>query len=158
VSKYTKAELEKIYLEQTNFEHFSSVQETIRESSFFNQQLQSVKNNMLVACLLLDAYYNKTLDRVPLHEALGGGDAPSLGVFGSHLTHGWPESEAELISRFTDSRALDFSQLANDDSLTKYRALNVGIGAFLHEVGHIHTLGILFKDFLLFFNQELIIK
>jgi len=145
VSNYTKAELEKIFLEQKNFEFMGSVHTAIKESSFYKQQFQSVRDRMLVGCLLLDSYYNKTLNRILLHEALGGG---GLGIFGSHLTHGWPENENEFIRRFTDSRSLDFTQLANDDSLTKYRALDVGIGAMLHEVGHIHGLGIFSYPFL----------
>jgi len=106
---------------------------------------------MVFACLLLDAYYNKELKRTVMHTALGNGfTVPRLGIFGSHLTHAWPENEEQLISRFTDSRNLDFSQLANDDSLTKYRALDVGIGAFLHEVGHAHGLGIKINKIIFF--------
>jgi hypothetical protein len=100
---------------------------------------------MVFACLLLDAYYNKTLNTVPMHTALGNGyTVPRLGVFGSHYTRSWPENEDQLISRFTDARSLDLSQVGSDYPLTKYSALDVGIGAFLFGVGAAHTLGIFF--------------
>ena len=92
------------------------------------------------AALLLDSKWVPRNKTTILHTALGGAGEPPLGVFGSHLTHAWPENEDQLISRFLDSRPIDFSQLANDDSPTKYRSLNVGIGALLHEVGHALTL------------------
>ena len=151
MSQFTKSELEKKFLDPNdpdNFNYFDIVLNTIQSSTTFTQQPQATKDKMVFACLLLDAYYNKTLNRVPMHTALGNGyTVPRLGIFGSHLTHGWPENEDQLIRRFTDARNLDFSQLANDDSLTKFRALDVGLGAFLHEVGHAHTLGIFFFNF-----------
>ena len=115
----------------------------IKESTFFTSKPTKVSTNMVVACLLLDSFYEAKSKKLYLHTALGSGyTSPRLGIFGSHLTHAWPEDETQLIRRFTDSTPLDFSQVAFDASSNKYEALNVGIGAFLHEVGHAHKLGI----------------
>jgi len=122
---------------------FNSAHTAIKESSFYLNQSTETRDLNAYAVLLLDSHWDPINKKILLHAALGsGGSSPRLGIFGSHLTHAWPENEDQLISRFTDSRNLDFSQLANDDSTNKYRALDVGIGAFLHEVGHSHGLGI----------------
>ena len=97
---------------------------------------------MVFAVLVLDSRWNSTNKKVLLHSALGSDASnPKLGIFGSHLTHSWPENTDELITRFTDARKIDFSQLADDSSPNKFEALNTGIGAFLHELGHAFGLG-----------------
>ena len=122
---------------------FDAANTAIVESSFYSTQSKETRDLNAYAVLLLDSHWDPVNKTILRHAALGsGGSNPRLGIFGSHLTHGWPENEDQLISKFTDARNIDFSQLANDDSLTKFRALDVGLGAFLHEVGHAHTLGI----------------
>jgi hypothetical protein len=141
VSKSTVSQL-------TGQDLFGAANTAIVESSFYSAQSNETRDLNAYAVLLLDSHWDPVNQKILRHAALGsGGSKPRLGVFGSHLTHGWPENEDQLIGKFTDARNIDFSQLANDDSLTKFRALDVGIGAFLHEVGHAHTLGILFFNF-----------
>jgi hypothetical protein len=118
----------------------------IKKSSFY----KSNPPETVYAALLMDSHWDREAKRTKIHTALGGPGDPSLGIFGSHLTHAWPENEDQLIDRFLDSRPIDFSQLANDDSPTKSRSLNVGIGALLHELGHSLTLGNLL--FIYFYN------
>ena len=121
---------------------FGIANDAILASTFYTSKPAVIAKNSVVACLLLDSFYDKNQKKVFLHTALGSGYTnPRIGIFGSHLTHAWPEDETQLISRFLDSTPLDFNQLADDSSPNKYEALNTGIGAFLHEAGHAHTLG-----------------
>ena len=113
--------------------------------AILNSQLHKNKSDIfrfrtVYSALLLDSKWDPKNKTILLHAALSAPGNPNLGIFGSHLTHAWPENEDQLISRFLDSRAIDFSQLANDASPTKYMSLNVGLGAFLHEIGHALTL------------------
>ena len=75
----------------------------------------------------------------------------SLGVFGSHITLGWPESFQQLIRRLTDRTPIDRNFIADDSSPVKFKCFNVGSGAMLHEVGHslglAHTSGIMMRGF-----------
>ncbi len=111
-----------------------------------NSQLHKNKSayfrlRTVYAALLLDSKWDPINKTAILHAAVGGDGNPNLGVFGSHLTHAWPENEDQLISRFLDSRTIDHSQLANDFfTPTKFLSLNVGLGALLHEIGHALTL------------------
>lgn len=134
---------------------FEIALKAIRASKFYKSKPPMVADNMVVACLLLDSFFDKQTKKIFLHTALGnGGSSPRLGIFGSHLTHAWPEDESQLISRFLDDTPLDLNQVGFDASSNKYEALNVGIGAFLHEVGHGHTLGIYLVEFLFKLNHE----
>jgi len=118
----------------------------------FISQSENIRKNMVFACLVLDSYWDFDSQQVMLHAALGNGEIPpKLGIFGSHLTHAWPENQYELLDRLTDIRMLNFDELANDDSPTKLKALNTGIGSFLHQVGHAFSLkhsgsGIMARD------------
>lgn len=114
-----------------------------RNTSSYMSRPTDRAGKMIVACLYLDTHWNAQKQKLLLHDARGNWwSSPRPGVFGSHLTHAWPEDHLQLVKRFTDSRSLNFSEVANDDSPTKLRALNVGIGALLHEVGHAHSLRI----------------
>ena len=121
---------------------FEEIHKTIRESKLYMDQCEKGQTNIVYACLILDSFFNPKDKKIYLATALGAGAvAPRLGIFGSHLTHSWPEDENELINRFTDDRKLDLNQLGYDASDSKVSALNTGLGAMLHEVGHGHTLG-----------------
>lgn len=150
-SELTRSQLIELYLNDKSYEFFDHIHDTIRKSSAYNNETKYDKNRMVFGVIIIDAFYDKNLNRVVLHHALGNGFiTPRLGVFGSHLLHAWPESWNQA-KRFFDDRNLDFSQLANDDSPTKMKALNTGIGAFMHEIGHAYTLGIFLLFLILFF-------
>jgi hypothetical protein len=94
-----------------------------------------------VAGLILDSHYDASPDMKYIrgHAALGGGSGDmQLGIFGSHLTHAWPKHLEEVVSCFQEDITTDENKLANDvgECGTWWRCCNVGIGAFLHEVGH----------------------
>ena len=127
----------------------SLVDENIRKSQLFNKK---TKNPLQAVALLLDAHYDSASRKVFGHAALGGNGSPvSLGVFGSHITLGWPESFQQLIRRLTDRTSIDRNFIADDSSPVKFKCFNVGSGAMLHEVGHslglAHTSGIMMRGF-----------
>ncbi|KAJ1999188.1 hypothetical protein GGI04_004678 [Coemansia thaxteri] len=96
-----------------------------------------------VACLSLDSCWDASLNVILGHAALGGGVGERrLGVFGSHTTHAWPANAEEVAAKFLDTTKTDTRYLANDcnECGEYWRAANIGMGAFLHECGHLLTL------------------
>lgn len=90
------------------------------------------------ACIFLDTHWDGNL--VLGHAALGGGfNQFKLAIFGSHTLHAWPTCIEDLPRSFLDSTRTDTRYVANDagQSGTHWEALNVGMGAFQHEVGHL---------------------
>ncbi|KAJ1921690.1 hypothetical protein H4219_000423 [Mycoemilia scoparia] len=96
-----------------------------------------------VVCLTVDSTWDPELKVILGHAALGGGGGNRrLGVFGSHTTHAWPSCLEEVAPCFLDDTKTDTSILANDanECGQYWRAANIGMGAFLHECGHLLTL------------------
>lgn len=93
-----------------------------------------------VSVLLLDAHWDTTAQTVTGHAALGGnaGDL-QLAIFGSHCMHSYPASMEEVVPAFTDCTPTDTSFVANDcnESGSSWEAANIGIGAHMHETGHL---------------------
>ncbi|KAL7754206.1 hypothetical protein RI367_000187 [Sorochytrium milnesiophthora] len=95
-----------------------------------------------VAGLLLDSHWDPERKITLCHAALGGGDGHiALGMFGSHLIHTVPASLQDVRAALKDDTAIDTRYVSDDgNSKTMWQAMNVGIGAFLHEVGHTMSL------------------
>ncbi|KAJ2227886.1 hypothetical protein IWW45_006836 [Coemansia sp. RSA 485] len=96
-----------------------------------------------VVCLTADSRWDPDLGVILGHAAVGGGSGSlRLGVFGSHTTHSWPANAEEIATKFLDTTKTDTRYLANDcnECGEYWRAANVGMGAFLHECGHLMTL------------------
>ncbi|KAJ9051857.1 hypothetical protein DSO57_1000517 [Entomophthora muscae] len=93
----------------------------------------------IVAGLILDTKWDKSIGLVRGHAALGGGNGKQmLGIFGSHCTHAWPSCLEEVAGCFLDKTNLD-QRLVADEKKGKgqlHDAASIGIGAFLHELGH----------------------
>lgn len=93
-----------------------------------------------VSVCLLDAHWDTTAQTVTGHAALGGnaGDL-QLAIFGSHCMHSYPASMEEVVPAFTDCTPTDTSFVANDcnESGSSWEAANIGIGAHMHETGHL---------------------
>ncbi|KAJ2321451.1 hypothetical protein H4S02_000705 [Coemansia sp. RSA 2611] len=101
------------------------------------------KGKHFITCLTLDAKWDPELQVILGHAALGGGSGDRrLGVFGSHTTHAWPANAEEIAEKFLDTTKTDTQYLANDagECGEYWRAANIGMGAFLHECGHLLTL------------------
>ena len=109
-----------------------------------------------VAVLILDSHWDGKL--ITGHAALGGsaGDT-GLAVFGSHALHAYPSCLEEIVSAFSDCTITDTNHVANDceESGSNWEAATIGIGAHLHEVGHLfgnphRENGIMLRDFVRF--------
>lgn len=93
-----------------------------------------------VACLLLDAHWDPEVGTITGHAALGGtGDDLALAIFGSHALQSYPSCIEEVVPAFSDCTRTDTKYVANDcnESGSSWEAANIGIGAHLHEVGHL---------------------
>ncbi|KAL7782268.1 putative peptidase family domain-containing protein [Trichoderma afarasin] len=108
-----------------------------------------------VAVLLLDAHWDKDAKTIRSHAALGGGSGElQLGIFGSHCLHSYPGCFEEVVPAFTDCTPTDTAHVANDcnEAGSSWEAANIGIGAHLHEVGHLFGCphqegGIMLRDY-----------
>lgn len=92
-----------------------------------------------VACIYLDAHWDAKDKLLVGHAALGGGgDDLRLAIFGSQGLWTWPTCYEELYYAFSDCTPTDTSRVVNDcnECGTAWEALNVSLGAFLHEIGH----------------------
>ena len=82
-------------------DYFNTVLDKIRDSTFYLNKNENNRDKMVIACLLLDSHWNPIDQKILLHTALGNGfSSPKLGIFGSHLTHSWPENVNEIESIF----------------------------------------------------------
>lgn len=108
-----------------------------------------------VSVLLLDAHWDTASQVVTGHAALGGnaGDL-QLAIFGSHLLQSYPTSFEEVVPAFTDCTPTDTRYVANDcnESGSSWEAANIGIGAHLHETGHLfgcphQESGVMLRDY-----------
>ncbi|KAG6040208.1 hypothetical protein E4U41_001273 [Claviceps citrina] len=111
-----------------------------------------------VSALFLDTHWDPHSKVVSGHAALGGsmGDL-HLSVFGSHCLHSYPSSFEEVVPAFTDCTPIDTSYVANEsnDAGSSWEAANLGIGAHLHETGHLfgcphQESGVMQKDYVVF--------
>ena len=105
-----------------------------------------------IAAIFLDAHYDGKL--ITGHAALGGGTAQhSLAIFGSHSLFSWPTCIAEIEPCFTDERPVDTNSCGIDgEGRTYFSACSVGVGAMMHEVGHLfgcphQESGVMLRDY-----------
>lgn len=108
-----------------------------------------------VSCMFLDSHWDKQAGTVRGHAALGGGDdAVKLAIFGSHCLQSYPAHIEEVVPAFTDCTRTDTDYVANDcnQSGSNWEAANIGIGAHLHETGHLlgcphQESGVMLRDY-----------
>ncbi|KAJ2086071.1 hypothetical protein IW138_005929 [Coemansia sp. RSA 986] len=113
------------------------------------------KGKHYIVCLIADSRWDPQMGVLLGHAALGGGGGDRrLGVFGSHTTHSWPANAEEIAAKLLDTTKTDTRYLVNDcnECGEYWRAANIGMGAFLHECGHMLTLshtptGIMLRGF-----------
>ena len=79
--------------------------------------------------------YDASQSKVFCHTALG---AYPLALFGGASLHCWPQSIAEIVPRFCDTRVLDTKQFFDDSNgrSQRWALLSTTMGAVLHELGH----------------------
>lgn len=111
-----------------------------------------------VSCMFLDSQWDTTEKTIRGHAALGGGMPDlQLGIFGSQALHSYPSSIEEVFQSFSDCTRTDTAYVANDcnESGSNWEAANIGIGAHLHETGHLfgcphQESGIMLRDYVTF--------
>jgi len=108
-----------------------------------------------VSCMFLDTHWDKAVGTVRGHAALGGGDDTiKLAIFGSHSLQSYPSHIEEVVPAFTDCTRTDTNHVANDcnESGSNWEAANIGIGAHMHETGHMlgcphQESGVMLRDY-----------
>ncbi|ORY60899.1 putative peptidase family-domain-containing protein [Pseudomassariella vexata] len=108
-----------------------------------------------VSVLIMDSHWDAAAKTVVGHAALGGnaGDL-QLAIFGSHCLQSYPTSFEEIAPAFTDCTPTDTNWVANDcnEAGSSWEAANIGIGAHLHETGHLfgcphQESGVMLRDY-----------
>ncbi|KAF2864168.1 hypothetical protein K470DRAFT_209097 [Piedraia hortae CBS 480.64] len=108
-----------------------------------------------VSCMFLDSHWDKQVGTIRGHAALGGGDdLIRLAIFGSHCLYSYPSHIEEVVPAFSDCTPTDTNFVANDcnEAGCSWEAANIGIGAHLHETGHLlgcphQESGIMLRDY-----------
>jgi hypothetical protein len=155
-SSKTVAELRDLDLAQQN-------PQAKRKGDLFGIASEAVKDyfkpqpgqKQYVSVLLLDAHWDRAAKTITGHAALGGGGGEiQLAIFGSHALHSYPSSIEEVVPAFSDCTPTDTDYVANDcnESGSSWEAANIGIGAHLHETGHLFGCphqenGIMLRDY-----------
>ncbi|CAF1351543.1 unnamed protein product [Adineta steineri] len=151
----------KIHVLQTDM---TTAQIQAKESNIFDMCKEVVLNNptkfikpqnlpLQFTCLFLDSHYIPDEDRIAGHAALGSdwNSDYNWGIFGSHLLYSHPQNLTEMKNKFNDIRPVNKKYTSNDGGDYRARVCNVGIGAFLHELGHSfglhHNYGVMLRGF-----------
>ena len=111
-----------------------------------------------ISLLLLDSHWDIDMKTITGHAALGGGSGGiQLAIFGSHALQSYPTSIEEVVPALTDCTRTNVHFVANDcnESGSNWEAANLGIGAHLHETGHMFGCphqenGIMLRDYVRF--------
>lgn len=111
-----------------------------------------------ISLLLLDSHWDTKAKTITGHAALGGGSGEvQLAIFGSQALQSYPTSIEEVVPTFSDCTRTNTDFVANDcnESGSNWEAANIGIGAHLHETGHLfgcphQESGIMLRDYVRF--------
>ncbi|KAI4125843.1 MAG: hypothetical protein LQ338_004048 [Usnochroma carphineum] len=137
-----------------------------RKGDLFSIAMEAMKDyfkptlgqKQYVSVLLLDAHWDTKTKTITGHAALGGGSNDiQLAIFGSQALQSYPSCLEGVTPAFTDCTRTDTSFVANDcnESGSNWEAANIGIGAHLHETGHMlgcphQESGIMLRDYVRF--------
>ncbi len=131
-------------------ELYSIAMEAVKE------HFKPVKGQMqYISLLLLDAHWDTKAKTITGHAALGGGAGEvQLAIFGAQALQSYPASIEEVVPAFSDCTRTNTNFVANDcnESGSNWEAANIGIGAHLHETGHLfgcphQESGIMLRDY-----------
>ncbi|PSK53992.1 hypothetical protein B9Z65_7798 [Elsinoe australis] len=108
-----------------------------------------------VSAMFLDSHWDKEVGTIRGHAALGGGaGGMGMAIFGSHALQSYPAHIEEVVPAFTDCTRTDENHVANDcnESGSNWEACNIGVGAHLHETGHLfgcphQETGVMLRDY-----------
>jgi len=155
-SEKTVAELRDLNVAQQN-------DKAEKKDELFNIAKDAVRNHFqpkpgqkqYVSVLLLDSHWDTESQMITGHAALGSADDDiKMAIFGSHCLQSYPSCLEEVVNAFTDCTRTDTNYVANDcgDAGSNWEAANLGIGAHLHEVGHLfgcphQESGVMLRDY-----------
>jgi hypothetical protein len=131
-------------------ELFDIASEAVKK--YFNMQ---PGRTQYVSCLILDSHWDPAANTIRGHAALGGGDGNlQLAICGSQALQSYPSSIEEVWQAFGDCTRTDTAHVANDcdESGSNWEAANIGIGAHMHETGHLlgcphQASGVMLRDY-----------
>ena len=111
-----------------------------------------------VSVLLLDSHWDPEAQTITGHAAAGKTSSDlALAMFGSHSLQSYPSSLEEVVPAFTDCTQTDTKFVGNDgnEAGSSWEAANAGIGAHLHETGHLfgcphQESGVMLRDYMTF--------
>ena len=134
-----------------------------RKGDLFSIAMDAVKGyfkpgtgqKQYISLLLLDSHWDTEAQVIRGHAALGGGSSEvQLAIFGSQAVQSYPTSIEEVVSAFSDCTRTNINFVANDsnESGSNWEAANIGIGAHLHENGHLfgcphQESGVMLRDY-----------
>ncbi|GIZ38269.1 hypothetical protein CKM354_000169000 [Cercospora kikuchii] len=134
-----------------------------RKGDLYKYAMDAVKNYFgtkpgqvqYISAMFLDSHWDKQAGTVRGHAALGGGDGSvKLAIFGSHCLQSYPAHLEEVVPAFSDCTRTDTDYVANDcnEGGSNWEAANIGIGAHLHETGHLlgcphQESGVMLRDY-----------
>ncbi|KAI2732593.1 hypothetical protein CBS147332_1732 [Penicillium roqueforti] len=108
-----------------------------------------------VSVLLLDSHWDTESQMITGHAALGSADSDiKMAIFGSHCLQSYPSCLEEVVDAFSDCTRTDTNYVANDcgEAGSNWESANLGIGAHMHEVGHLfgcphQESGVMLRDY-----------
>lgn len=112
-------------------------------------------SRLQAAVMFLDSTWDKKLQLIVTHAALGGGDGNlGLAIFGLQLLFLWPLYWEDVYPCFLDDTRMLKEEVANDcnECGTAWEAFTLLLGAFMHEVGHSlglphQVFGVMLRDY-----------
>ncbi|CAN8104763.1 unnamed protein product [Discula destructiva] len=108
-----------------------------------------------VSCMYLDSHWDPEAKMIRGHAALGSSSGDlKLAIFGSQSLHSYPTKLEEVVPAFTDCTPTDTNHVANDcnEAGSSWENANIGIGAHMHETGHLfgcphQVSGVMLRDY-----------
>lgn len=135
---------------------FSHAIDLIRDTPDLYGPYRQKNTAIQCAVIYLDAHFDTKSQLILTHAALGGGTGEvKLAIFGSHGLHSWPANFPQVGPSFVDATQLSTREVANDCNQcgTSWECLNITLGAFMHEIGHLmgspHQVdGVMLRDYI----------
>ncbi|KAL6233962.1 hypothetical protein BDW75DRAFT_213551 [Aspergillus navahoensis] len=134
-----------------------------RKDELFHIAQEAVKNHFhlkpgqkqYVSVLLLDSHWDTESQTITGHAALGSNSGDlKMAMFGSHCLQSYPSCLEDVVDAFSDCTRTNTNYVANDcgQAGSSWESANIGIGAHLHEVGHLfgcphQESGIMLRDY-----------